>query len=195
LHTVARKYRTSVAYLRDLNDIPKGKRLKVGMKLYVPDRTPVAPKRNVVAKKKNSEPRAPSVGSKVALAGGRFYIVQSGDTLSSIAKKYAISIAQLKRANNIRRGKLLKIGLRLSIPGDAAEKINDDGARMPASSARRAIAIKNKYHVVKRGENLSHIAEKYNVSVSEIKTKNNLKNMSKLFIGAKLLIPEALAAK
>ncbi|MBC7370408.1 MAG: LysM peptidoglycan-binding domain-containing protein [Bdellovibrionaceae bacterium] len=207
LHTVARKYRTTVAYLRDLNDIPKGKRLKVGMKLYVPDRAPVAAKRKVVSKaaakkSKNavnassSDENAPAVGSKVAMAGGRFYTVQSGDTLSSIAKKYAVSISQLKRANNIRRGRLLKVGVRLEIPGDSKAPSSDDGAkRLPASSAKRAGANKAKYHVVKRGENLSNIAGKYKISVSDIKSKNKLNNISKLFVGARLLIPEALASK
>ncbi|RYZ64756.1 MAG: LysM peptidoglycan-binding domain-containing protein, partial [Proteobacteria bacterium] len=185
------------------NDIPKGKRLKIGMKLYVPDRAPVAAKRKVVAKssKKNvasvdKSEKSPAVGSKVALAGGRFYTVQSGDTLTSIAKKYAVSISQLKRANNIRRGRTLKVGVRLEIPGDSKVPSSDDGAkRMPASSAKRAGANKAKFHVVKRGENLSNIAGKYKTSVTEIKAKNNLKNISKLFVGAKLMIPEAMASK
>jgi membrane-bound lytic murein transglycosylase D len=203
LHTVARKYRTTVAYLRDLNDLPKRKRLRVGMKLYVPDRTPVAPKRSVVAKKQRpersnssetaSQKSSPEPGTKVSLAGGRFYIVQSGDTLSSIAKKYAVSISQLKRANNIRRGRLLKVGIRLSIPGDSENSSNDGARRLPASSAKRAVATKTKYHVVKRGENLTHIAEKYKVSLGDIMSKNKIKNISKVFVGARILIPEASA--
>lgn len=192
LHSVARKYRTSVAYLRDLNDIPKGKRLRIGMKLYVPDRTPVAPKRNVVAKAKSE--KTPAVGSKVAMAGGRFYIVQSGDTLSSIAKKYAVSVSELKKANNIRRGRLLKVGIRLAIPGGNEIPANDGARRIPAAtSAKRAVATKSRYHVVKRGENLTNIAVKYKVSLNEIKDKNRIKNISKVFVGARILIPEATA--
>lgn len=192
LSSIAHRYRTTVAYLRDLNDIPKGKRLRIGMKLYVPDRTPVAPKRKVVAKRAS---KSPAVGSKVRMAGGRFYIVQSGDTLSSIAKKYAVSISQLKRANNIRRGRLLKIGVRLAIPGNSESNSSNDGAtkRSPASASKRALTKKTKYHVVKRGENLSEIAEKYKVSLTEIKSKNKIKNISKVFVGARILIPEASA--
>jgi membrane-bound lytic murein transglycosylase D len=199
LHSVARKYRTTVAYLRDLNDIPKGKRLKVGMKLYVPDRTPVAPKRQVVARKSKGNGGSSVNGNVVNSsdknaelatnrdAGGRFYIVQSGDTLSSIAKKYAVPVAQLKRLNNIRRGRTLKVGIRLAIPG---------GGNTQNSSAernRRASTVA-KYHVVKKGESLLKIADKYNVSLSHLQSKNKLKNASKVSVGAKLLIPEASAA-
>jgi len=193
LHTVARKYRTTVAYLRDLNDIPKGKRLRIGMKLYVPDRTPVAPKRNViVAKKEAPKAKSGSNGETLNVGNGRFYIVQSGDTLSSIAKKYSISINELKKANNIRRGRLLKVGIRLQIPGDASN--SNDGAKRVPASAKRKVAAKSKYHVVKKGDNLLNIADKYKVSLGSIQNSNKkLRNPSKLFVGARILIPEASA--
>ncbi len=187
LHLVARKYRTTVAYLRDLNDIPKGKRLKIGMKLYVPDRTPVAPKRNVVAIRRKSSSET---------ANGRFYTVQSGDTLSSIAKKYAVSISQLKRANNIRRGRILKVGIRLQIPGGGnSDNPSNDGAKRLPASAKNKVALKNKYHVVKRGDNLVSIADKYKVSLINILNSNKKLKPSKLFVGAKVLIPEARATE
>lgn len=193
LHAVARKYRTTVAYLRDLNDLPKGKRLKVGMKLYVPDRTPVAPKRKVVARKDRADR---DDEASVSVRNGRFYIVQSGDTLSSIAKKYAVSISQLKRVNNIRRGRTLKVGIRLAIPGGGnTENSSNDGKRVPASAkAKLKLNKANKYHVVRRGENLMKIADKYNVPMSHLKNKNNIKNASKVAIGARILIPEASAS-
>jgi membrane-bound lytic murein transglycosylase D len=182
LHSVARKYRTSVAYLRDLNDLPKGKRLKVGMKLYVPDRTPVAPKRKVVARKDREKDVTPA---SLNLRNGRFYIVQSGDTLSSIAKKYAVSISQLKRANNIRRGRMLKVGIRLAIPGGGnTENSSNDGVKR----------VRSKYHVVKKGESLLKIADLYNVSMAHLQNKNKIKNASKVSVGARILIPEASAA-
>lgn len=192
LYTIARKYRTTVAYLRDLNDIPKGKRLKIGMRIYVPDRTPVATKRKVVAKKK-SQDRTPD---SVKGASGRFYTVQSGDTLSSIAKRYAVSITQLKRANNIRRGRMLRVGVRLQIPGGKGniQESTNDGARRP-STARNKVALKKKYHVVKKGDNLASIADRYKVSLSSIQNSNKLSNPSKLFVGAKIFIPDATAAE
>lgn len=197
LHSVARKYRTTVAYLRDLNDIPKGKRLKVGMKLYVPDRTPV--KRSVVARKKSNNSDKSIASSSpaenvVAVGNGRFYTVQSGDTLSSIAKKYSVSIGQLKRANNIRRGRMLKVGIRLSIPGNSENSSNDGAKRMPATAKNR-VALKSKYHIVRKGDNLASIANKYKISLTQIQNSNKKLNPSKLYVGAKIFIPEASAAE
>jgi len=193
LHSIAHKFRTTVAYLRDLNDLPKGRRLKVGLKLYVPDRTPVAPKRKVVVASKNSTGDRRQEREGITLANGRFYIVQSGDTLSSIAKKYSVSINELKRANNIRRGRLLRVGIRLQIPGEAANNSNDGAKRLP-SAAKGKVALKSKYHVVKKGDNLISIADKYKVSIDSLQNSNKkLKNPSKLLVGAKILIPEASA--
>lgn len=195
LHTVARKYRTTVAYLRDLNDLPKGKRLKIGMKLYVPDRSPVAPKRQTVAaKRKTSNVKESASVESAAAANGRFYTVQSGDTLSSIAKKYAISIKQLKRANKIRRGRMLKVGIRLQIPGGGnTENSSDDGAKRLPANAKTKLALKSKYHVVKKGDNLASIADRYKVSLMNIQNSNKKLNPSKLFVGARILIPVANA--
>ncbi|MGZ3796006.1 MAG: LysM peptidoglycan-binding domain-containing protein [Pseudobdellovibrionaceae bacterium] len=194
LHTVARKYRTTVAYLRDLNDLPKGQRLKVGMKLYVPDRTPVAPKRHIIAAKQKSSGEKSAVSGESPVMSGRFYTVQSGDTLSSIAKKYAISISQLKRVNKIRRGRMLKVGIRLQIPGGGnSDTPNNDGAKRLPANARNNVALKNKYHVVKKGDNLASIADKYKVSLMNIQNSNKKLNPSKLFVGAKILIPDANA--
>jgi LysM repeat protein len=54
-------------------------------------------------------------------------------------------------------------------------------------------SAKVKFHVVKKGENLDRIALKYNVNSDDLKVKNKIKNPSKLFVGARLLIPAAVA--
>ncbi len=44
-------------------------------------------------------------------------------------------------------------------------------------------------HVVKKGENLTTISKAYNVSVSELKKVNNIKDANNISIGQKLQIP------
>jgi len=179
--SIARRYRTSIAYIRDLNDLPRGKKLRVGMKIYVPDRTPLRDRsdRTSVAKQTKSVPVSAVVaaGTEGNDSAGRFYIVQSGDSLYTIAQKYSTSVSQLQRMNNLKRGRLIKIGMKIRVPGGS-----------PDSSSAREVA-KNKVHVVKRGENLSDIASKYNVSLSDIKTKNKIRNPSSIVVGARLVIP------
>ena len=207
LNSLARKFRTTVAYLRDMNDLQKGKKLKVGMMIAVPDRTPVsarAGKTNVAA-----TPKGQSAVVGVAEGSARYYIVQSGDSLFTIAKRYKTTVDQLKRINNIQRGRTLKIGLKLKLPtsdvggqNESKSTFNPESRYPKGGQAQRAAlrspAGKMKKivkHVVKRGENLHLIAQKYKVDYNSLKEKNKIKNPSKLFIGSKLLIPSAQASR
>lgn len=204
LYTIARRYRTTVAYLRDLNDISRGKLLRIGMRIQVPDRTPVKNRRGtaVASHSKKSSKAPANAGSVVQEAGGRVYIVQSGDSLYTIAQKYSTSVAQLQKLNNLRRGRLLKIGVKIRLPDSDADKDEaKNKSSVDSGSARKVASIRKvakkkarvKVHVVKRGENLDKIAHKYKVSTSDIQEKNKIKNPSKVMVGARLLIPLAVA--
>lgn len=108
------------------------------------------------------------------------YTVKKGDNIYRIAKKYNVSIDDIKRANNLQNNKL-QVGMKLEIP-------------VKNSSAVKSKAIKNNtepvYHTVKKGENLYRIAKKYNVSVEEIKRLNNLSS-NNLKLGQKLVVKAA----
>lgn len=181
LSTIARRFRTSVAYLRDLNDLPRRKKVRIGMRIYVPDRTPL---KDRVNSKRSNVAKTSVVPEKVQVtisSDGRYYIVQSGDSLFTIARKYSTSISELQRLNKIRRGRTLKVGMKLKVPSVEGD-----------SSSLREIA-KSKVHVVKKGENLSEIAAKYNVSMTDIKERNKIRNPASLVVGARILIPSAEA--
>lgn len=93
------------------------------------------------------------------------YIVKSGDSLWNIAKRYGVSVDELKSYNNL-TSNLLSIGQVLKIPG------------MNPSNT----------YVVKSGDSLWKIANNYGVSVDELIALNNL-NSNLLSIGQVLLIP------
>ena len=88
--------------------------------------------------------------------------VSRGESLSVIAKKYGTTTKQLMSLNNLKSTGLV-IGQKLKVPG-AAQSVGND-------VERRTIT-----HVVKRGEFLGSIANKYGVSVSAIKRENNLRS-------------------
>ncbi|MEI7973931.1 MAG: LysM peptidoglycan-binding domain-containing protein, partial [Bdellovibrio sp.] len=103
-----------------------------------------------------------------------------------IAKKYGVSVQELKKLNNLDRRSVLRVGARLSIPVDEG---GIPGARVsPSSALRKPGGSKSRLHIVKRGENLQKIAHKYSVSLDKIKRANNLKTPH-LVAGAKLTIP------
>ena len=97
-----------------------------------------------------------------------YYIVKSGDTLYSIARKYNTTVDELKRINNL-TSNTLSIGMKLLV-----SEI-DEG--YPSTT-----------YTVVSGDTLYSIASRFNTTVSEIKQLNNLTNNT-LSIGQKLLIP------
>ena len=112
----------------------------------------------------------------VEYAGGKYqapldsnyYTVQKGDSLWSIAKKFGVSVDELKQLNNL-SGNLLNIGQNLLIPGK--------GESTPEGS-----------YVVQKGDSLYSIAQKFNTTVDNLKSINNLVTDS-LAIGQILKIP------
>lgn len=100
----------------------------------------------------------------------RWHMVMKGETLSSIARKYGISVHVLKEVNSLTSTRI-KPGLNLLIPS----------RRDIGSSTERIV------HVVRKGENLYRIAMKYNTSVEKIKEWNNLKD-NLISPGKKLII-------
>ena len=93
-----------------------------------------------------------------------YYVVDSGDTLWSIARKYNLSVNELKALNNL-SSNVLSVGQRLIV---GKESSND--------------------YVVSAGDTLWAIARKFNVSVDDIKALNNLSS-NNLSIGMTLKIP------
>jgi membrane-bound lytic murein transglycosylase D len=99
------------------------------------------------------------------------HTVKKGETLASIAKKYHISVSNLKKWNNLKKD-TITVGQRLTI--------YSSGAPMATTSTNsNAVGSSSpKYHVVKAGDTLHSIAKKYNTTVSNLKKWNNLKSDS-----------------
>lgn len=95
-----------------------------------------------------------------------YYVVKKGDSLWSIAKKYNMTVDELKSINNL-NSNLLSIGQRLKIKGS-----NDN----------------QNIYIVQKGDTLYKIANMYETTVDNLKTLNNLKS-NILSIGQKLIIP------
>lgn len=119
--TIARKYRTTVAFLRDINNYPRKKKLSVGRKILVPDRTPLVEKRPKLMAKVNSKKKSKAKAStaKSDKEDKKYHIVKKGENLSKIAKRYEVSVSSLKRANNLKARSKLKLGTKLVIPDSA----------------------------------------------------------------------------
>lgn len=93
------------------------------------------------------------------------YTVQSGDTLSAIAKKFNLKVESLKWANNISNVDQIKPGQVLKIPPT-------DGV----------------LYTVKRGDTLLAVVQKYGGDLQKTLEVNGLKDASKIYEGQKILV-------
>ena len=97
------------------------------------------------------------------------HYVKKGETLSSIANKYHVTVSNLKKWNNL-RSNTLKVGQKLTI--------YSSGAPMASSSSNSSAVGSSapKYYTVKAGDTLASIAKKYHTTVSNLKKWNKLKS-------------------
>ena len=145
LYSIARKYNTTVDELKRLNNLSSNV-LNIGQVLKIP----------------SSE--SSNTGSNTGVSNT--YVVKSGDSLYSIARKYNTTVDEIKRLNNL-TSNLLSIGQVLKIPSGSSTNT----------------------YVVKSGDNLYSIARKYQITVDELKKLNNLSS-NLLSIGQVLKVPK-----
>ena len=127
---------------------------------------------------------------RLAQAKVRYYRVKRGDNLSNIAQKYDVAVDDLKKWNNIRGnnvayGKNLKInGVEADQKSTAVAKVEIDKKGIQKDSLATST---NSIYVVQKGDNLSNIAKKFNVTVAELQDWNKLTTKS-IPLGASLQV-------
>ena len=109
-------------------------------------------------------------GTYIAPSSSNYYTVKSGDSLWSISKKFGITVTELKQANNL-TSNLLSVGQNLLIPTKNEQNTNE--------------------YIVQKGDTLYAIANKFNTTVDNLKSLNNLTTDS-LSIGEVLKIPSSI---
>lgn len=105
------------------------------------------------------------LGAPLAICGAEqeYHVIQTGETLYSIAKSYSIPYEMLANINGITDPSKIRPGIVLLIP---------------------------QVHVVGKGETYYGIAKKYDISIQSLKSANNLADSYVLRVGDVLIIPE-----
>jgi LysM repeat protein len=105
------------------------------------------------------------------------YVVQRGDTLYSIARRFGVSVWQLASINNIANVNLIYVGQVLIIPTPTPGPVPTPPAPGPTR------------YVVQYGDTLYAIARRFGVNVWQLASYNNIANPNYIYVGQVLLIP------
>ena len=175
LFSLARRYRTSVKQIKSENP-GLGDALKEGATVKVPYTGVFAEKNNASA----------SVAERPT--GDKTHTVANGEGLFAIARKYRVSVADLRRWNGLGSDEI-RIGQELIVSG-GKEKPSETTVATRAAAEKPASA---KTHTVANGEGLYAIARKYGVSVTDLKRWNSLES-DEIRIGQELTLTDQAAA-
>ena len=182
LSTIADKYDVSVGDIKKWNNL-KGNSLVCGKSLKIHAIEKVAnpaPVQSTAVVSANPVSKISSADSKKdSITPNVIYIVQKGDNLGNISKKYNVSIDDLKKWNHlsdtsIQLGASLQVG---NSPIDAKEE--------------QEVAVQHEVekveYIVKKGDNLGAIAKKYGSTVEELQLWNQLQGNT-IAIGSSLIV-------
>jgi murein DD-endopeptidase MepM/ murein hydrolase activator NlpD len=106
------------------------------------------------------------------------YTVQAGDTLTRIALKYNLSVAELAAYNGITNLDLIIAGQRLTIPGQAALATTEGLSQT---------------YTVQAGDTLFTIANQFGLSLDQLAALNSISNVDLIQVGQRLLIGDSPA--
>ncbi len=188
LQKIAKKYGVKSEDIQLVNGCDEELKIKPGMVIAIPRFS--GPPKTVVAKSLDRENQGP--GSKPIRRTRMdeeasqvnteklkpYHIVKKGETLASISDKYGVDVADLKSINNLKNGKV-RPKMKLKLVNYSKKNIG--------KKAEEKELVKVKYHIVKKGETLASISDKYGVDVADVKAANHLKN-NKIFAKMKLKI-------
>jgi membrane-bound lytic murein transglycosylase D len=198
LSTIAAAAGTTVAELRAANsDLSSeaGSTPVRNFPLYVPFGKGEA----TLAALQSSRPAelAPEEPDAVRIAGRESAIhrIRKGETLSSVAARYQVSIAALARENRLRSPYRLSIGQQLTIPGVAAAepvRTADAGAagRGGRQAGRQSGGAEDETRItytVQPGNSLQQVAELFSVQYRDLLKWNNLRSRT-VKAGQKLVV-------
>ncbi len=178
LSSIAQKYDVAVADIKEWNNL-KSNALVLGRSLKIKPKDLVSKTAQEVVKK----PVETAVASAESSDKNEIeveYVVKSGDNLGNIAKKFGVTLAELKEwnklnSNNLALGKSLIVSKKETtvVETTAVASNSIDSFKKKANSAK---SIGEDYYV-KKGDSLYSISKKYpGVTISDIKKWNGIKD-------------------
>ncbi len=178
---IARTYRVTTKLIADANPGIRINRLRPGTHLVIPT-SYVPPVAEPSAQRAKVTPVKGSSSTTIR------YKVRSGESLWTIAEKYNTTIENLRSLNALGRKESLKAGQVIRVPAPA-DSVKAQPTRVATRSKAAPAGGGAKSHLVRRGETLTSIASRYQVTISDLRTANGMSTRSVLKAGERLVIP------
>lgn len=190
---LALRYETTTQAIIAANDLNESALIFRGQGLIIPVRsvptsTPV-PNQPTAAPTATPVPPTPST-----------YVVQRGDTLTTIATQFSTTVGALVQQNGITNPNRIFAGQELAIPTGSTSPTPVPPTAIPATNAPVATATQfiaptpipatAQTYTVQPGDNLFRLALRFNVSLVELAEINGITNFNTIFVGQVLTIPQ-----
>ena len=138
--------------------------------------------------------------------------VRKGETLQALANRYKTAVPVLRELNGLKRDSLRRTARLVipvtgladaeAVPGTEVSPDRLSMAHMRMEESTRKSRMRGRYRpepddvvMVRKGDTLARLAKRHGVRVKELASANGLKPGSKLKAGARLVLPDAVAAK
>ena len=177
IRSIAKEYKLTTSSLILANNLRNEELISIGPQIEIPSTKNTTSETNIIAQpvieKKNNNIKQPETAEPI------IYTVKTGDNLWNIARKYGVSVEVIINANHLKDKDSLSLGQKLKIPAIGVVVSNSNQKEEPT--------IVN-YTIVK-GDSLWSISRRYDISMNAIISSNNLKEITRLSIGQKLVLP------
>jgi LysM repeat protein len=128
-----------------------------------------------------------------ASASSTRYTIVRGDTISSIAARFGVTVSAVLSANGLAMTSIIYAGRTLTIPSSSAPSATAVVAMTPVVSTAPAAGSPTGSYTIKSGDTMSAIAARFGVSISSLLSANGLSLSSIIYSGRTLAIPGAAA--
>jgi membrane-bound lytic murein transglycosylase D len=172
LSVIAKKYGTTVTALRQVNNLTAKSVLSVGQTLRIPSSGTIEPRPAASPVAKSAPSKTASGGKSSVATTTTTYTVRKGDNLFEIATRFHVSVADLKKWNNLTSNQIIA-GRKLVV------------AQAVASSGTEPHKV---VHQVQKGETLVKIASDYRTTVDDILSWNARNDLSVLHPGDQITL-------
>lgn len=177
---IARKAHMTEAALREANQIPAGRRIKPGSLVLVSKSSGLGNAEDI---------SSDTIDASFALAQDYrrvTYRVRRGDNMRSVARRLGVSPATIMKSNGL-RSQRLRVGQTLRVNVPIVTRQTTTSRPTTTRSTPDTPVASTKFYVVRKGDTLYSIANRYGITASALKNANNISG-NNISVGQRLTI-------